>query len=59
MPHLKDKLKFCRWGQGNEAAQLKMWKAFHKVPFPLVPDPDSALGKALNFTPYPGLHDPG
>jgi peroxiredoxin len=27
--------------------------AFHKVPFPLVPDPDSTFGKALNFTPYP------
>jgi len=50
---LKDKLKIIGTGQGNEAAQLKMWQAFHKVPFPLVPDPDSSFGKALNFTPYP------
>jgi peroxiredoxin len=50
---LKDKLKFIGAGQGNEEAQLKMWQAFHKVPFPLVPDPDNSFGKALNFTPYP------
>jgi len=52
-PQLKDKLKFIGTGQGNEAPQLKMWQAFHKVPFPLVPDPDSSFGKAMNFTPYP------
>jgi hypothetical protein len=50
---LKDKLKFLGAGQGNEAPQLKMWQGFHKVPFALVPDPDSSFGKALNFTPYP------
>jgi peroxiredoxin len=52
-PQLKDKLKFIGTGQGNEATQLKMWQAFNKVPFPLVPDPNSTFGKALNFTPYP------
>ena len=52
-PQLKDKLKFVAAGQGNEEPQLKMWQAFHKVPFPLVPDPDNSFGKALNFTPYP------
>ena len=52
-PQMKDKLKFVGAGQGNEAAQLKMWQAFHKVPFPLVPDPDQSFGKAMNFTPYP------
>jgi peroxiredoxin len=52
-PQLKDKLKFIGTGQGNEEVQLKMWMAFHKVPFPLVPDPDSTFGKALNFSPYP------
>ena len=52
-PQLKGKLKFVGTGQGNEEPQLKMWQAFHKVPFPLVPDPDSSFGKALNFTPYP------
>jgi thiol-disulfide isomerase/thioredoxin len=50
---LKNKLKFIGAGQGNEAAQMKMWKAFYKVPFPLVPDPKNSFGKALNFTPYP------
>jgi peroxiredoxin len=52
-PQLKDKLKFIGAGQGNEVAQLKMWKAFNKVAFPLVPDPNNSFGKALNFTPYP------
>jgi peroxiredoxin len=52
-PQLKTKLKFLGSGQGNEIVQLKMWQAFNKVPFPLVPDPDSTFGKALNFTPYP------
>jgi peroxiredoxin len=52
-PQLKDKLKIIGTGQGNDATVMKMWAAFHKVPFPLVPDPDSSFGKALNFTPYP------
>jgi thiol-disulfide isomerase/thioredoxin len=51
--NLKNNLKFLGAGQGNEVVQIKMWKAFHKVPFPLVPDPNSTFGKALNFTPYP------
>jgi thiol-disulfide isomerase/thioredoxin len=50
---LKTKLKFIGAGQGNEAPPLKMWKAFHKVSFPLVPDPTNSFGKAMNFTPYP------
>jgi thiol-disulfide isomerase/thioredoxin len=50
---LKNKIKFIGAGQGNEAVQLKMWKAFNKVPFALVPDPQSTWGKAVNFTPYP------
>ncbi len=52
-PQLKNKLKFIGAGQGNEVTQLKMWQAFNKVPFPLVPDPNNTFGKALNFTPYP------
>ena len=52
-PQLKDKLKFIGAGQGNDETQLKMWKAFNKVPFALVPDPNNSFGKALNFTPYP------
>lgn len=50
---LKDKVKFMSVGQANDETAVKMWKAFHKVPFPVIPDPNSALGKALNFTPYP------
>ncbi len=52
-PQLKNKLKFIGAGQGNDEVQLKMWKAFNKVPFALVPDPNNGFGKALNFTPYP------
>ncbi len=50
---LKDKVKFMSVGQGNDDTQIKMWKAFQKVPFPVIPDPNATLGKALNFTPYP------
>ena len=50
---LKDKIKFLGAGQGDDAMKMKMWKAFHKVPFPLVPDPKNSFGKAMNFTPYP------
>jgi len=50
---LKDKVKFMSVGQSNDEAAVKMWKAFHKVPFPVLPDPNGALGKALNFSAYP------
>jgi len=52
-PKLKEKIKFLAVGQGDAADKLMLWKAFHKVPFPLIPDVDSAFGKALNFSPYP------
>jgi hypothetical protein len=50
---LKAKVKFMSVGQSNDDSAVKMWKAFQKVPFPVIPDPDSKLGKALNFSPYP------
>jgi thiol-disulfide isomerase/thioredoxin len=50
---MKGKVKFMSVGQNNDESAVKMWKAFHKVPFPVLPDPNSSLGKALNFTPYP------
>jgi peroxiredoxin len=50
---MKGKLKFIGTGQGDDEAKMKMWKAFHKVPFALVPDTDNSFGKAMNFTPYP------
>jgi hypothetical protein len=52
-PQMKAKVKFLGAGQGDDEMKMKMWKAFHKVPFALVPDPDNSFGKALNFTPYP------
>lgn len=50
---LKGKLKFLAVAQGNDVSPVQMWKAFQKVPFPLIPDPNSTFGKAINFTPYP------
>jgi len=50
---LKAKLKFMSVGQKNEESAAKMWKGFHKVPFPVLPDVNADLGKALNFSPYP------
>lgn len=52
-PQLKNKIKFIGAGQMNGVAQVKMWKAFNKVQFALVPDPKQTWGKAVNFTPYP------
>lgn len=51
--NLKSKIKFLGAGQGDDEMKMKMWKAFHKVPFPLVPDPTNSFGKAMNFTPFP------
>ncbi len=50
---LKEKLKFVSVGQGNDDTAVKMWKIFHKVPFPVLSDPERKLGKALNFSPFP------
>ena len=50
---LKSKLKFLAMGQNNDENAVKMWKAFHKVPFPVLPDTVSTFGKAMNFSAYP------
>lgn len=50
---LKGKVKFMSVGQANDEMAAKAWKVIQKVPFPVIPDPNSGLGKALNFTPYP------
>jgi thiol-disulfide isomerase/thioredoxin len=50
---LKDKVKFVAMGQGSDENAVKMWKVFYKVSFPLISDPKSMLGDALNFHPYP------
>jgi len=52
-PKLKDKIKFLSAAQGQDQSAAMMWKRFNKVPFAVVPDPESKLGKAMNFTPYP------
>jgi peroxiredoxin len=52
-PELKNKVRFVGEMQGDSADKVKAWKDVHKVPFPLIPDPESTLGDALNFHPYP------
>ena len=50
---LKGKLKFMAVGKDDNEIKMKMWKAFHKVPFPLIADPNAIFAKALNFPNYP------
>jgi thiol-disulfide isomerase/thioredoxin len=50
---LKGKVKFVALGQGNDENAAKMWKMFQKIQFPVIADPKSAFGDALNFHPYP------
>ncbi|MCK9377622.1 MAG: redoxin family protein [Syntrophobacterales bacterium] len=52
-PALKGKLKFMAVGKDNDEMAMKMWKAFHKVPFPMIADPGGMFAKALNFPNYP------
>jgi thiol-disulfide isomerase/thioredoxin len=52
-PSLKGKVKFLSVAQGQDQGPASMWKKFKSVPFAVVPDPDSKLGKAMNFSPYP------
>jgi len=48
-PDLKDKIKFLAAAQGQDEKVAKMWKAVRKVPFPVVPDTDWKLSKAMNY----------
>ena len=50
---LKGKLKFMAVGKDNDETAMKMWKGFHKVPFPMIADPGAIFAKALNFPNYP------
>ena len=52
-PGLKNKVKFAAEMQGDAADKVKAWKDQHKIVFPLIPDPESTLGDALNYHPYP------
>ena len=49
----KAKVKFLALAQGNDANAAKMWKAFQKIQFPVIADPKSTWGDAVNFHPYP------
>jgi hypothetical protein len=51
--NLKGKIKFVAAAQGQDQGPVNMWKKFQKVPFAVVPDPESKLGSAMNFKPYP------
>jgi peroxiredoxin len=44
---LKDKVKFLAVGESDNRSSLQRFKADYKVPFPLVPDPDWAIGVDL------------
>ena len=41
---LKDKVKFIAVGESDNESSLRRFKAAYKVPFPMVPDPDWAIG---------------
>ncbi|MFA4902205.1 MAG: hypothetical protein WC600_05605 [Desulfobaccales bacterium] len=41
---LKDKVKFLAVGESDNESALRKFKAAYKVPFPMVPDPDWAIG---------------
>ena len=44
---LKDQVKFLAVGESDNESSLKRFKAAHKVPFPMVPDPDWDIGVDL------------
>jgi hypothetical protein len=44
---LKDKVKLIAVAESDNQASLQRFKAAHQVPFPMVPDPDWAVGVDL------------
>ena len=44
---LKDQVKFIAVGESDNGSSLQRFKAAHKVPFPMVPDPDWDIGVDL------------
>ncbi len=52
-PALEGRLKFMAVGKEDSEIKMKMWKAFHKVPFAMIPDPGGIFAKELNFPNYP------
>lgn len=49
---LKDRIKFVGVVSNGDAA-VKRWRTSHKVPFPLVPDPEGEMAGALDITGTP------
>jgi hypothetical protein len=44
---LKDKVKFLAVGESDNSSALQRFKAAYRVPFPMVADPDWAVGVDL------------
>jgi hypothetical protein len=52
-PTLGNQIKFLAAAQGQGQDAVEMWKRYERIPFAVVPDSDSKLGAAMNFTSYP------
>ena len=50
---LKDKVKIISVGESDNGSALKQFKAAHKVPFPLVADPDWEIGSTFTISGTP------
>ncbi len=55
-PALKGRLKFMAVGKEDNEIKMKMWKAFHKVPFAMIHDPNGIFAKepTAPMPPWPG-----
>lgn len=50
---LKGKVKFLAVAQNSSPAEVKKFKQAHAVPFPMLPDPQGTVGKALQIQGVP------
>ena len=50
---LKGKVKFLGVAQGCSANEVKQFKKRHKVPFPMLADPNGSVGQALHIEGVP------
>jgi peroxiredoxin len=63
-PDLKKKIKLIGIGIGNTPTEVDAYKETHRIPFPLLPDPDFAIHKAYGEIKAPnflvaGIKDDG